>query len=91
MEFTTDFTLYSQTRRLSKHLTPIPATRDTGLAPSLEWSLTQENLRTQAASVNDVFHATVPATVASSRIRRWAGPISLAVTIGIPVGFFSSA
>lgn len=36
-------------------------------------------------------HATVPATVASSRIRRWAFPLSLAVTMGIPVGFFSSA
>lgn len=39
----------------------------------------------------DVLHATVPVTVASNRIRRWAWPISLAVTIGIPVGFFSSA
>ena len=36
-------------------------------------------------------HATVPATVSSSRIRRWAFPLSLAVTMGIPVGFFSSA
>lgn len=36
-------------------------------------------------------HATVPATVTSSRIRRWAFPLSLAVTMGIPVGFFSSA
>ena len=36
-------------------------------------------------------HATVPAAVTSSRIRRWAFPLSLAVTMGIPVGFFSSA
>jgi hypothetical protein len=36
-------------------------------------------------------HATVPVTVASDRIRRWASPLSLAVTMGIPVGFFSSA
>jgi len=38
-----------------------------------------------------LLHATVPATVTSSRIRRWAVPLSLAVTMGIPVGFFSSA
>jgi hypothetical protein len=36
-------------------------------------------------------HATVPVTVTSDRIRRWAFPLSLAVTMGIPVGFFSSA
>ena len=38
-----------------------------------------------------LLHATVPVTVASNRIRRWAVPLSLAVTMGIPVGFFSSA
>jgi hypothetical protein len=38
-----------------------------------------------------LLHATVLATVSSSRIRRWAVPLSLAVTMGIPVGFFSSA
>ena len=36
-------------------------------------------------------HATVPATGSSGRIRRWAFPLSLAVTMGIPVAFFSSA
>ena len=36
-------------------------------------------------------HATVPVTVSGNGIRRWALPLSLAVTMGIPVGFFSSA
>ena len=40
---------------------------------------------------NNHLHATAPTTVANSRIQRWALPISLAVTMGIPVGFFSSA
>jgi len=47
---------------------------------------------TQASHTSkDLLHATVPVTVASNRIRRWAVPLSLAVTMGIPVGFFSSA
>lgn len=47
---------------------------------------------TQASDINNhLLHATVPVTVASNRIRRWAVPLSLAVTMGIPVGFFSSA
>lgn len=40
---------------------------------------------------NNHLHATAPITVADNRIQRWALPISLAVTMGIPVGFFSSA
>ena len=67
------------------------AARDTGLAPFLAWSLTQENLRQPAVRIKNRLHATAPTTVASSRIQRWAFPISLAVTVGIPVGFFSSA
>lgn len=38
-----------------------------------------------------LLHATVQLTVSSKLIRRWAFPLSLAVTMGIPVGFFSSA
>lgn len=40
---------------------------------------------------NNYLHATAPSPVARTRIQRWALPISLAVTMGIPVGFFSSA
>jgi len=55
MAFTTDFTLYSQTRRLSGSLQSAQATGDTGLAPSMAWSLTQENLRQPAARIRTTF------------------------------------
>ena len=47
---------------------------------------------TQASHTDrHLLHATVPVTVSGNGIRRWALPLSLAVTMGIPVGFFSSA
>ncbi len=36
-------------------LTPVPVARDTGLAPSLGWSLTQENLRKPATPIDTIF------------------------------------
>ena len=51
----------------------------------------QENLRQASRTDNNYLHATAPSPVARTRIQRWALPISLAVTMGIPVGFFSSA
>ena len=41
-------------------LTPVPVARDTGLAPSLGWSLTQENLRTPTVPVRAFFTPQFP-------------------------------
>jgi hypothetical protein len=41
-------------------LTPVPVARDTGLAPSMGWSLTQENLRARTVPVRAFFTPQFP-------------------------------
>lgn len=46
--------------------------------------------RTLEVTPEIVLHTTVPAARKEQGIRRWAHPVSLAVTQGILVSFFSS-
>ncbi|KAG8155957.1 hypothetical protein JTE90_020243 [Oedothorax gibbosus] len=61
-----------------------------GLAPTLGNSPGQGDLLQSPSPARSLLNATFPHALRAG-IRRWASPGSLAVTKGIPVGFFSSA
>lgn len=62
-----------------------------GLAPALGYSPDQGDLLHDRRPARSLLNATSSTRPLGRGIRRWADPRSLAVTKGIPVGFFSSA
>lgn len=62
-----------------------------GLAPALGYSPGQGDLLQSHLPARFLLNATFSRRPCGRGIRRWAHPCSLAVTKGIPVGFFSSA
>ena len=62
-----------------------------GLAPALGKSPGQGDLLPRPSGARSLPNATFLVARSGREIRRWTLPCSLAVTEGIPVGFFSSA
>ena len=100
MEFTTYFSLRFQANLLLREvLSAVPnlhafallKDRHTGLTPSMGIGVIHVQLRRRGTACKTSPERSTPRTRKGHGALRWADPVSLAVTKGIPVGFFSSA
>ena len=95
MEFTTCLGLHVQATRLLRSVLPTRRpSGHTGLSPSVvkvaTFQLDLGAIRHGQGWTDPARHISTPARYKGRRIRRWAHPFSVALTKGIPVGFFSS-
>ena len=90
MKCTTQLELHSQATRLKAGRKTTKLRRHYGLITLCESSFRKEVGRQRKAATRRPY-ATPHEAAGGDAIRRWADPCSLAVTGGIPVGFFSTA
>ena len=92
MEFTTYFGLQFQATRLYGEAIPPDRHYQTGLAPSVGSGNVQADLGSSGSNRSGSPKRNIPPTPSwRDGVLRWALPGSVALTKGIPVGFFSTA